>query len=58
LSYLNNYAVTSGTSFTVLVGAGGAGSNNGSFGTGGAGAVRIVWPGSGRLFPSTVVTQS
>jgi hypothetical protein len=39
-----------GDSYTVVVGAGGTA---GPYGTGGSGAVRIIWPGNTRLFPST-----
>jgi hypothetical protein len=62
LGYKNNILVTT-SSYTVVVGAGGAGAghlvsggtNVPSGGSGGAGAVRIVWPGSFRKFPSTCV---
>ena len=53
LAYRNNYAVTAGEEYLVLVGAGGLGQNNG--GSGANGAVRIVWPGATRQFPSTGV---
>jgi hypothetical protein len=53
LAYRNNYAVTAGEQYIVLVGAGGLGQNNG--GSGADGAVRIVWPGDTRRFPSTLV---
>jgi hypothetical protein len=60
LAYRNDFAVTSGTSYTVLVAQGGAGVSNNvdSSNNGAGGAVRIIWPGSGRSFPSTVVTIS
>jgi hypothetical protein len=60
LVYLNNWAVTPGTSYTVVVGAGGTGVQNGNGntpGNGAAGGVRVVWPGVGRAFPSTNVNQ-
>jgi hypothetical protein len=52
--------VTSGTSYTVVVGGGGYRASNcaNASNDGAGGAVRIVWPGSGRLFPSTVVSAS
>ena len=53
LAYTNNYAVTPGEEYYVLVGAGGIGQNDG--GSGADGAVRIVWPGTTRQFPSTNV---
>jgi hypothetical protein len=53
LSYRNNYAVTAGQEFLVLVGVGGQGQGDG--GSGADGAVRIVWPGDTRQFPSTGV---
>jgi len=50
LAYINNYTVTPGNSYTVVVGARG----NGPTGQNGAvGAVRIIWPGTARSFPST-----
>jgi hypothetical protein len=59
LAYLNNYAVTPGAVFTVVVGAGANGSGSLGFGPqkGAPGAVRIVWPGNAgaRAFPSTNV---
>lgn len=59
LAYLNNYAVTSGTSFTVVVGAGGTytGGAGSAANIGGVGAIRIVWPGQVRSFPSTGVNE-
>ena len=62
LGYKNNYAVTPGNSYIVVVGSGGAGGNCGRGGTygrggsGGAGGVRILWPGQLRSFPSTCVS--
>lgn len=53
LAYANNIAVTPGQKITVTVGAPGA-----TFSSGGAGAVRIVWPGSIRQFPSTNVSTN
>jgi hypothetical protein len=55
--------VTSGTSINLVVGYGGAGSIvYGNFGatleaggSGSVGAVRVVWPGNSRRFPSTCV---
>lgn len=49
LGYRNNYAVVPGTSYTVVVGAGGVG----TYSIGAKGAVRIIWPGATRQFPST-----
>jgi hypothetical protein len=49
---INNSSVTPGTSYTVVVGAGGTNSGT-TNGTGGVGAVRIIWPGTTRSFPST-----
>lgn len=54
LAYANNIAVTPGQTVTVTVGAGGANGGAGG-GAGGKGAVRIVWPGDTRAFPSTNV---
>jgi hypothetical protein len=48
LRYKNNISVVPGDSYTVVVGA--------SVATGypgGSGAVRIIWPGTTRQFPST-----
>lgn len=53
LTYKNNYAVTPGQSYTVSVGNGG---QSAYAGDGGTGAVRIVWPGDTRSFPSTNVS--
>jgi hypothetical protein len=61
LAYVNNLSVTPGQTYNVVVGQGGYGSGTGIFtdfysaGVGGAGAVRIVWPGNTRTFPSTDV---
>jgi hypothetical protein len=60
LGYKNNYSVTSGTSYTVVVGAAGGSvaaccSSSAQGGLGANGAVRIVWPGNTRQFPSTCV---
>jgi hypothetical protein len=51
-AWTNNITVTPGQQITIIVGARGqyAGS-----GVGGSGAVRIVWPGTTRQFPSTNV---
>ena len=54
LRYYNTYAVTAGQSIAVIVGAGGDGGSSGA-GSGANGAVRIVWPGNARVFPSTDV---
>ena len=53
LAYRNNYAVTAGEQYGILVGQGGQGQVDG--GNGADGAVRIVWPGSSRQFPTTNV---
>jgi hypothetical protein len=58
LAYTNNRAVVPGTSYTVVVGSGGVGYCNGFSGArrggdGAGGAVRIIWPGNTRSFPST-----
>lgn len=45
LVYKNNLSVTPSSSYTVVVGS--------SPGCGGQGAVRIIWPGTTRSFPST-----
>jgi hypothetical protein len=45
LAYKNNISVTPGNSYSIVVGA--------KRGTGGLGAVRIIWPGDTRSFPST-----
>jgi len=65
LGYKNNYPVTPGTPVTVVVGAGGTGGGGSPYytnpnpgvtgGPGGSGAVRVVWPGSTRTFPTTCV---
>lgn len=57
LAYKNNITVTPGTSYTIVVGLGGRTTQaNGAInGKGGDGAVRIIWPGATRLFPSTDV---
>jgi hypothetical protein len=49
LGYKNNITVTSGSSYTVVVGRGGSA----TYASGAVGAVRIIWPGSTRQFPST-----
>lgn len=49
LAYLNNYPVTPGNSYTVVVGA----PVDTSGYLSGGGAVRIIWPGAERQFPST-----
>jgi hypothetical protein len=53
LAYTNNISVTPGATYTVVAGAGGTNTNM----AGGNGAVRIVWPGQIRSFPSTNVAQ-
>ena len=63
LSYLNNYAVTPGNVYNLTVGAGGDYGRWQNYGIGAyscagpgaGGAVRIVWPGTTRQFPSTNV---
>ena len=61
LSYLNNYTVTPGNSYNLVVGAGGAPMATSYSctwgGKGGDGGVRIVWPGAVRRFPNTNVNQ-
>jgi len=54
LAYKNNFTVTPGQTYNIIVGQGGTGSGF-SGGVGGDGAVRIVWPGNTRTFPSTNV---
>lgn len=49
LGYKNNITVVPGNSYTVVVGNGGLG----TYSRGAAGAVRIIWPGTTRSFPST-----
>jgi hypothetical protein len=49
LRYRNNISVTPGNSVSVTVGRAG----NGCTCYGGRGAVRIIWPGTTRSFPST-----
>jgi hypothetical protein len=51
LAYLNNYTVTPAGSIPLVVGAGGVSTDLG--GNGANGAVRIIWPGNTRSFPST-----
>jgi hypothetical protein len=51
LAYLNNYTVTPGGSLPVQVGIGGSPGNLG--GSGAGGAVRIIWPGNIKTFPSS-----
>ena len=53
LAYRNNYAVTPGEQFYILPGLGGLGQNGG--GSGASGAIRVVWPGDTRQFPTTNV---
>ena len=60
LAYVNNLSVTPGQTYNVIVGQGGYGGGtfNTDFysaGVGAGGAVRIVWPGNTRTFPSTNV---
>jgi hypothetical protein len=50
LAYRNNVTVIPGNSYTIVVGAGGS---SAPAGAGGVGAVRIIWPGISRQFPST-----
>ena len=57
LGYINNHVVTPGTSYTVQIGAGGRYSTGGPA-YGGCGAVRIIWPGAVRTFPSTLTGPS
>jgi hypothetical protein len=51
LAFSNNISVTPGHTYSVYVGRGGAGVDNG--GSGANGAVRVIWPGSTREFPHT-----
>ena len=55
LAYANNITVVPGNAYTVVVGLGGTGVSTDTTGTyrGGVGAVRIIWPGTARQFPST-----
>jgi hypothetical protein len=54
LSYINNLTVIPGNSYAVVVGAGGSTASNPNS-SGAGGAVRIVWPGQIRAFPSTAI---
>jgi hypothetical protein len=59
LAYANNLTVSPGGSYPVAVGAGGTTCNTPLTPiatSAGGGAVRIVWPGNVRLFPSTNVS--
>jgi hypothetical protein len=61
LAYANNITVSPGGSYPVTVGAGGVTGNSPSSPTptvSGSGAVRIVWPGNVRKFPSTFVSTT
>jgi len=51
LAFSNNISVTPGHTYSVYVGRGGVGVDNG--GSGANGAVRVIWPGSTREFPHT-----
>jgi hypothetical protein len=51
MAWTNNISVTPGQQITVVVGAG----NGPNESNGANGAVRIVWPGTTRQFPSTNV---
>jgi len=55
LGYKNNYSVTPGNSYVVVVGVRGPRFTSAytTTGFGSVGAVRIIWPGSTRSFPST-----
>ena len=60
LAYKNTIAVTPGNTYQIIVGQGGWGGGTGNdnytnAGVGGGGAVRIVWPGDTRTFPTTNV---
>lgn len=57
LAYKNNISVTPGSSYTVVVGKGGQTTQSGGAGNqaGANGAVRIIWPGDTRTFPTTDV---
>jgi hypothetical protein len=56
LAYLNNYTVTPGNSIPLQIGAGAVSPHAG--GAGANGAMRIVWPGNTRSFPSTNVSST
>jgi hypothetical protein len=56
LAYLNNYTVTPGGSIPLQIGAGAVPAHAG--GSGANGAMRIVWPGNTRSFPSTNVSTT
>jgi hypothetical protein len=53
LAYGNTISVTAGTPYTVVVGAAGVGKASETAGNGASGAVRIIWPGNTRTFPSS-----
>jgi hypothetical protein len=59
LGYRNNISVTPGQTYTVVVGGGGAGGSStfSGGGGGGGGAVRIMWPGTIRSFPTTLTAD-
>lgn len=62
IAYVNNLTVAFGESLIVVVGAGGIGQNSDNpsqrgGGSGGPGAVRIIWPGLLRFYPSTRITD-
>jgi hypothetical protein len=52
LTYINNYTVSPTTTYSVTVGTGGT-SPGSPCSSGANGAVRIIWPGNTRSFPST-----
>ena len=61
LAYANNITVSPGGSYPVTVGAAGESGNSPLSPTptvSGSGAVRIVWPGNVRKFPSTLVSTT
>lgn len=53
LAYKNNISVSPGQSIPVVVGAGGGQPASPCTGRGAPGAVRVIWPGNTRSFPST-----
>ena len=54
LGWKNNIPVVPGRRYTVQVGQGGYATGSNNYSRGAGGAVRIIWPGNTRLFPSTL----